>query len=305
MEKVQVLMSTYNGEAFLDEQLQSILQQSYTEVSILVRDDGSKDNTVSVIDRIIEKNPGEIVLISGVNLGVVQSFFELLRVSDDDASYYCFCDQDDVWMSDKIERAIRGLQSCTAAGMFFTSTMLVDQDLKEIKVWPSPHEREPSFYNSLVQNIAVGATMVINKAARDLLICKIPNTNNLLMHDWWAYTCISAFGEVLYDSNPTIYYRQHGKNVVGGNTTVIQKWKKKWESFRKHSGDKLLRRQAIEFANHYGSQLEAEKLNQLQLFIQSRRSLKQRLNYLHKSKLYRQSWTENQLFKFLVLIDYI
>jgi len=305
MEKVQVLMSTYNGETFLEEQIQSILQQSYSEVSILIRDDGSKDNTVSVINRIIEKNPGKIELIKGENLGVVQSFFELLQFSDDTASYYCFCDQDDVWMSDKIERAVHALRSCSAIGMFFTSTMLVDQDLNEIKVWPSPHERETSFYNSLVQNIAVGATMVMNKAARDLLISKTPNTNNLLMHDWWVYTCISAFGEVIYDSKPTMYYRQHGNNVVGGNTTAIHKWQKKWESFRKHSGDKLLKRQAVEFANQYGDQLDGEKLNQLQLFIQPRLSLKQRLNYLHKSKLYRQSWAENQLFKFLVLIDYI
>lgn len=305
MDKVQVLMSTYNGETYLEEQIQSILQQSYSEVSILIRDDGSMDNTVPIINRISEKSPGKITLIEGENLGVIQSFFELLQSSDDTASYFCFCDQDDVWMSDKVERAVRALHSCNAAGMFFSSTMLVDQDLNEIKVWPSPHEQEPSLYNSLVQNIAVGATMSFNKAARDLLISKTIETNNLLMHDWWVYTCISAFGEVIYDSRPTMYYRQHGNNVVGGNTTVIHKWQKKWESFRKHSGHKLLKRQAVEFAKQYGDQLDGEKLNQLQLFIQPRTSLIQRLRYLQKSKLYRQSWAENQLFKFLVLIDYI
>lgn len=305
MEKVQVLMSTYNGEAYIEEQLQSLLNQSYPNVAILIRDDGSKDKTSSIIRSYVELYPDKIRFIQGKNVGVVQSFFELLYASDASASYYCFCDQDDVWMKDKIERAIQQLRSCERAGMYFTSTQMVDRELNPIKVWPESPNRAPSLYNALYQNIAVGATVTLNKIARDLLISQHVNTQHILMHDWWAYMCVSAFGDMIYDDKPLIYYRQHGNNVDGGNTSLFKKFHKKWKSLTKHQNKKLLKQQAEEFARLYSDQLDADKLHQLQLFIQPRPTLRHRIQYLRSTKLYRQSWAENQLFKFLILIDHI
>lgn len=229
----------------------------------------------------------------------------MLGAVDLNASYYCFCDQDDVWMNDKVERAVNVLQLCDRAGMYFSSTMLADQDLRPIKVWPAPSQKAPHFYNALIQNVAVGATVVINKAARDLLISKTVNHENLQMHDWWAYLCVSAFGRVYYDEQPTIYYRQHNNNVVGGHRTIFHELWNKWRSFRKHSGHKLLKKQAIEFNKLYADSLDTEKLNQLKLFIQDRKSVKHKLLFLRSSKLYRHSFLENQLFKFLIIIDYV
>jgi glycosyltransferase involved in cell wall biosynthesis len=305
MDKVQVLMSTYNGEAYIEEQLQSILKQTYHNIVIFIRDDGSSDNTVPVIQKFIDIYPDKIRLIKGSNVGVIQSFFDLLHTADLDASYFCFCDQDDVWMNDKVERSVQFLRVCDTAGMYFSSTMLADQNLSPIKVWPAPPEKAPHFYNALVQNIAVGATMVINKAARDLIVSKTINMKNLQMHDWWVYLCVSAFGKVYYDKRPTIYYRQHNNNVVGGHRTIFHELRNKWRSFRKHSGHKLLKKQAVEFNKLYVELLDAEKLDQLQLFIQDRKSIKERYRFFQRSKLYRQSFLENQLFKFLVLIEYV
>ncbi|OKP81748.1 glycosyl transferase family 2 [Paenibacillus helianthi] len=305
MNKVQVLMSTFNGEKYIEEQLQSILQQNYHNIAILIRDDGSNDNTVPIIQRYVKLYSDKIRFIKGSNVGVIQSFFELLHLVDLDTSYFCFCDQDDVWMKDKVERAVRFLQLSDTAGMYFSSTMLADQSLCPIKVWPDPPQKAPHFYNALVQNIAVGATMVINRAARDLVTSKTINPINLQMHDWWIYLCVSAFGRVYYDEQPTLYYRQHNNNVVGGHRTILHELRNKWRSFRKHSGHKLLKKQAMEFNKLYADQLDAEKLDQLKLFIQDRKSLKDKLRFLQRSKLYRHSFLENQLYKFLILIDYV
>ncbi|WP_310830419.1 glycosyltransferase family 2 protein [Paenibacillus pedocola] len=305
MDKVQVLMSTFNGERYIEEQLQSILHQTYYNIVILIRDDGSSDNTVPIIQKYAEMYSDKIRFIKGSNIGVVQSFIELLHLVDLDASYFCFCDQDDVWMHDKIERAVRVLQLCDTAGMCFSPTMLADEHLNPIKVWPAPLQKPPHFYNALIQNIAVGATMVINKTARDLVISKTPNPKNLQMHDWWVYLCVAAFGKVYYDERPTIYYRQHNNNVIGGHRTILHKLRDKWRSFRKHSGHKLLKKQAMEFYRHYADLLDAEKFDQLELFIQDRKSMKDKFHFLQRSKLYRHSFLENQLFKFLILIDYV
>ncbi|WP_313638957.1 glycosyltransferase family 2 protein [Paenibacillus sp.] len=305
MSKVQVLMSTYNGEKYFEEQLHSILNQSYANLSILIRDDGSKDNTVSLIQKFVKMFPDKIQFINGSNVGVIPSFYALLQAADIEASYICFCDQDDVWMNDKVERAVQALLSSDMPGMYFSSTMLADQDLNPLKIWPSVPLKKPSFYNALVQNIAVGATVVINKSARELIVTKVIETNKLQMHDWWAYLCISAFGNVYYDEKPTIYYRQHLNNVVGGHQSIFQLLRSKWKSFRKHSGQKLLKRQALEFERLYSDQLDSAKLHQLQLFTQPRPTLSTRIQYIRNSNLYRQSKAENLLFKFLILIDYI
>lgn len=305
MSKVQVLMSTYNGEKYFEEQLHSILNQSYANISILIRDDGSKDNTVLLIQKFVKMFPDKIQFIKGSNVGVIPSFCALLQAADIGASYICFCDQDDVWMNDKVERAVQALLSSDMPGMYFSSTMLADQNLNPLKIWPAIPLKKPTFYNALVQNIAVGATVVINKSARELIVTKVIETDKLQMHDWWAYLCISAFGNVYYDEKPTIYYRQHLNNVVGGHQSIIQQLRSKWKSFRKHSGQKLLKRQALEFERLYSDQLDSAKLHQLQLFTQPRPTLLARIQYICNSKLYRQSKAENLLFKFLILIDYI
>ncbi|MGV2805683.1 glycosyltransferase, partial [Clostridium perfringens] len=170
---VQVLLSAYNGEQYISEQIQSILNQTYPSISILIRDDGSTDQTVEVLEQLIKIHPDQIKLIKGRNVGVVSSFFELLRAANAKADYYCFCDQDDVWLDHKVEQAITRLDSfihTDVPAMVFTSTYLTDDELNRKGTWPKPPTREPSFFNALYENIAIGATITMNQSARNLFM---------------------------------------------------------------------------------------------------------------------------------------
>jgi len=319
METVQILLSTYNGAQYIKEQLDSLLNQTYGNIRILVRDDGSSDNTLLIVKQYAEQHPEQISWIEGENIGVVQSFWTLMQQADSSAAYYCFCDQDDVWMQDKVIRAVTQLhimeqppessnlhEPARLPAMLFTATQLTDADLNPTTVWPANLQRDLSFYNALFQNLAVGATVTINRRALLLLREHDLNTKHILMHDWWMYLTISCFGKVYFDTQPSIYYRQHGNNAVGGESTISQKIKKKWKSFRKHQNQQMLIEQAKEFKRIYGKQMtDPLMIQQLDAFIAPRRHLMERIRYLRQCQLYRQSAAEQNLFRFLILIGYL
>jgi Glycosyltransferases involved in cell wall biogenesis len=307
LSKVQILLSTYNGAPFIAQQIESILNQSYKNCELFIRDDGSTDQTVSIIDNLSIRNPGRIRLIKECNIGVIGSFFQLLLKSDPYAEYFSFCDQDDIWLPDKVGRAVEhlGKHDGKTPAMMFTSTWITDADLRPLTIWPSLPRREPSFFNALVQNIAVGATITMNKAARDLLCANLPRTNQIIMHDWWAYLCISAFGKVHFDAEPSILYRQHNLNVVGGERNTVDMLRRKWRSFRRNRGAHLLYKQAMEFNRIFGSQLEGDSRHQLNLFLAPREKFFQRLRFLSHTKLYRQTIKEELLFRLLVFMGHI
>ncbi|TKJ83446.1 glycosyltransferase family 2 protein [Paenibacillus sp. CFBP13512] len=309
---MQILLSTYNGGLYIIEQIESILNQKI-DINILIRDDGSKDNTISILEDYVERYPEKIKVIYGKNVGVIASFWQLMKAADPQVNYFCFCDQDDVWMPDKANRALEQLKMIentneSIPAMIFTATQLTDSELNPTAIWPSMPEKAPSFYNGLIQNIAVGATTAFNQQARVLLLdTHSPVDQSLiLMHDWWMYITISCFGTIHFDPEPSIYYRQHGGNVVGGESTKLQKIKKKWNSFRKHKDQKLLVQQAKEFKRVYGDQItDPQMKQQLEAFIAPRSTLMQRIQYLRQCQLYRQSRTEQWLFRFLIIIGYI
>ncbi len=329
---LQVLMSTYNGAKYISAQLDSILSQPYESIHILIRDDGSSDETISIIESYQADYPNRIQLLKGDNIGVIPSFWSLLQHADRRAAYFSFCDQDDVWMSHKADTSVRLLQSLeiekqesqqavsfnenkngfsnhTVPAMVCTDTQLTDGQLNPTVVWPGMPHLKPSFYNALIQNIAVGATVSFNHAALSLLVDtkQTVNISSIQMHDWWAYLVISCFGKIHFEHQPTIYYRQHGGNAVGGEANAYQKIKKKWNSFLKHRGDKkLLVQQAKEFHRVYGSQMtDVQMRDQLERFIAPRATLSARVRYLSSCKLFRQSLTEQLLFRILILVGYI
>lgn len=309
MKKVQVLLSAYNGEQYISEQIQSILNQTHSAVSILIRDDGSTDKSMELLDQWVTTYPDKIKLIKGTNVGVVSSFFELLRAADAEADYYCFCDQDDVWLDHKVEHAVTRLNTSIhteVPAMVFTSTYLTDDELNRKGTWPKPPAQEPTFFNALYENIAIGATITMNQSARNLFMySQSVDSQKVLMHDWWFYMLVSAFGTVIYDNTPSMLYRQHSNNVVGGSNSLAGKLKSKWASFKRHTGKDLLHKQAGEFNRIYGSRLNGNQKDQLDLFLASRTRFKDRLHYARKSKLYRQSKAESLLFKFFILIGFI
>ncbi|WP_046216463.1 glycosyltransferase family 2 protein [Paenibacillus wulumuqiensis] len=329
---LQVLMSTYNGAQYIEAQLDSILSQPYRPIHILIRDDGSSDNTLSILAKYEQMYPTLIKLIQGDNIGVIPSFWTLMQQANQESEYFCFCDQDDVWMPHKAQQAVQLLSDMERdskslynqipeflvqnnyltdrlPSLICTDTQLTDGELNPTAIWPGMPHLKPSFYNALIQNIAVGATVSFNRSALQLLVNtrKEVNIDCIQMHDWWAYLVISCFGKIHFVHSPSIYYRQHGGNAVGGEWTVYQKVKKKWNSFLKHKGDKkLLVKQAKEFKRIYGSSIsDKEMTNQLNQFITSRNTIMDRIHYLRHCKLFRQSLTEQLLFRFLILVGYI
>lgn len=211
--KVVVLMSTWQGERFVEEQLRSILDQLPADGRVIVRDDGSTDAGVARIEAL---GDARVTVVRGENLGFARSFFSLLDSAPADADVYMLSDQDDVWLPDKIARAVEHLAPLQDRPALYCSRLhLVDEDLRPLGLSPA-WSGSPSFRNALVENIAVGCTCAVNRSG--LLLARQAGDPRLVyFHDWWLYLVIAAFGTVIADPEPTILYRQHAGNQVGAS----------------------------------------------------------------------------------------
>ncbi len=224
--RILVLLSTYNGEIFIREQLDSILGQKNVEVDILVRDDGSDDNTLKILQEYRMAYKGQITIVDGSNVGAANSFMQLLKYAKDkDYDYYALSDQDDVWLADKMNAAI---QMCSTTlkiekpTLYFGRYQMVDSCLNKIETpWQKP---KISFGHALVDNVATGCTMVFNRSLL-LKLCEY-EPDYLVMHDDWIFkVCVALGGDIYYDENPMILYRQHSHNVIGGiGDAFFKRW---------------------------------------------------------------------------------
>lgn len=217
--KVAILISTYNGEKYIEEQLESILKQSYKNIEIYVRDDGSTDNTRKVL-REYEKNK-KINLTEGKNVGFIKSFLELLTYCND-ADFYAFSDQDDVWFEDKIERAVNKIEEKNnnkVPILYFADYDYYDKEMNFLG-HSKIHKKGPSFRNCLVDCISLGINSVLNRKARDIIVKNIPE--NCCGHDWWSYMICQGLGETVYDKRSTLKYRRHDNNVSAGRNEFYQ-----------------------------------------------------------------------------------
>lgn len=214
--RVQVLMSTYNGEKYLAEQLNSILSQKNVEVLLLVRDDGSSDGTKNILENYRTNYPC-ITVLYGENIGYKRSFIELLNLSDPEIQYFAFSDQDDVWLENKLFQSISKIQEKeyrNIDGVFVHQSIpcIVNANLekqaKQLKCI-SPISCEDALILAWVQ----GCTMTFNKKARDYAVSYKPEKN--AAHDRWVFLIGFFLGEVIYDEEPMVYYRQHSSNVTG------------------------------------------------------------------------------------------
>lgn len=225
--KVNILLSTYNGEKYLSEQIESIQRQTFKDWKLLIRDDGSTDKTVAIIkefvakdDRIVFINPEE-----SQNLGVIKNFFTLLK--HEQADYYFFSDQDDVWLEDKLELTLAKAKAYPTAKplLVYTDLKVVDQDLTlihESMIRVQSHHANTSLRQELTENTVTGGTAMINHALADLWT----SPDDLLMHDWYLALVAATTGDLVYIDSPTQLYRQHAANVLGART--LSKRAKNW-----------------------------------------------------------------------------
>lgn len=225
---VAIFMCTYNGEQYLDEQLQSFEQQTYSNWTLYVSDDGSKDRTLEIL-KLYQVKWGEhrLIIINGPQKGFAANFLSITCNQTFTADYYAYSDQDDIWHSDKILRSINKLQpKCDEIALLYCSrTQLIDNHKSTIG-YSALFTKHPDFRNALVQNIAGGNTMVFNNALRNLVIAAGAEVN-VILHDWWLYIIATACGgQVIYDITPSLLYRQHDQNLVGSNSGVIARLKR-------------------------------------------------------------------------------
>ena len=221
---VCILLGLKNGAATLDEQLDSIAAQSHADWSLIISDDGSTDNWLPIASRFAETQaPGQTWVTRGPEKGYAQNFLHLACHAGPLTPFAAFCDQDDVWLKYKLARALSLLKAVPAGkpALYAGRTMICDDDLRQLR--PSLlFRRPPCFANALVQSIGGGNTMVLNRAALDLLQDSAARAAGVVSHDWWAYQLITgAGGIVCYDQTPTVLYRQHGQNLIGANDTIL------------------------------------------------------------------------------------
>jgi glycosyltransferase involved in cell wall biosynthesis len=222
MSRVAILLSTYNGQRFLPEQLDSLVLQTYSDWVLYWRDDGSTDETPSLLRNFMARlDPGRAVVLDDPGrVGATESFLRLLRAATIAGhELVSFADQDDVWLPEKLERGVKALQGAHEPALYFARQWLVDADLRPLALSPV---RRPGFPAALTQNVATGCTMMLNgPAARLVARSKAPA---LGYHDWWCYQLIAgAAGRLIYDEVPIILYRQHATNLVGAPSSVLRR----------------------------------------------------------------------------------
>ena len=220
MKSVAVLMSTYNGERFLREQLDSVLTQKEVKVGLFVRDDGSSDDTKEILKEYAEKYPN-INLDFAENVGVGNSFMNLLYSAPDDFDYYAFADQDDVWEEKKIAEAIRVLEENKAL-LYASNQECVDKVGNSLGLRYKPEDDIHLTPVSILQeNMIAGCTMVITNGFYKVLTEESHRPSPELLrnriHDVWLAVTASLYEGIIYDERSFIKYRQHENNVVGAS----------------------------------------------------------------------------------------
>jgi glycosyltransferase involved in cell wall biosynthesis len=270
---VEILIATYRGELFIAEQLDSLLAQTHASLKIVVRDDGSDDRTMEIVKEYRSRFPDIIDIDegSGMRLGSSRSFLRLMKNST--ADYLMFCDQDDVWEKDKVEKSLRELKLLEASHgtdtpcLVFTDLQVVDRNLGPISESFWQHQRlEPTIASNwkklAAQNVVTGCTMLFNKAVKRFYD---QHANLPLFHDHMIAIVCARFGQVRWLADRTMKYRQHGSNVAGAlsfNSNYI---------IRKLAGLKAIFATFLQISKVSGNEVTVAQLMFHKFFINIRR----------------------------------
>ena len=223
MIQVEILLATYNGARYLREQLESLQNQTYNDWILIARDDGSTDGTLEILRNFSARNPGKLRLIEDTDrgLGAKGNFARLLEHAT--ARYVAFCDQDDVWLPNKLELSMAKMlelenhYGSQTPLLLHTDLEVVDAELARVaeSYWKYQHlwPQSPSHWKRLmVQNTVTGCTALAN---RSLYLLARPVAIEAIMHDWWLALVASLFGRIEAIDSATVRYRQHGQNDTG------------------------------------------------------------------------------------------
>ena len=292
--KVAILLCTYQGQHYLNEQLDSFTAQSYPNWEVWVSDDGSQDDTRAILEAYRSKwGSDRLSIHAGPARGFAANFMALTCRAGISADYYAYSDQDDIWHADKLQRALDWLRHIPTEtpALYCSRTLLVDADNREIGFSPL-FAKAPGFANALMQNLGGGNTMIFNDAARALLR-EAGEDIDVAVHDWWVYLVVSGCGgKVFYDAQPTLRYRQHAGNLIGMNANWQARFARLqslWRGQYRNWNDRNI--QALQ---RLRNKLSPESREILDCFAAARnRWLVPRLIGLKRSGIYRQTMFGN------------
>tara|TARA_B000000460_G_scaffold63466_1_gene43188 strand:- start:1 stop:942 length:942 start_codon:yes stop_codon:yes gene_type:complete len=276
--KIAILLSTYNGTKYLEEQLDSILNQTYSNYVIVARDDGSYDDTIQLLNKYAKKFTDKFHLLEQdlLNLGASDSFSYLIEYVLEnkqslglESAYMMFCDQDDIWSLEKIHKQIDEMlkvekqQTGTKPiPVLIHSNLRVVSEEKSLIAESFVHyqgleiERN-RFTNLVISNVVTGCTVFINEA---LARKAVPVSKEAIMHDWWLSLVASAFGKLVFIDAPLVSYRQHDANAIGAkesvqSTLVDRSFWQKTLGCKSNAHLSEVARQAADFRNRFGQEL--------------------------------------------------
>jgi len=280
MEKTAVLMSTFNGERYLEEQIESILHQEGTDVCIIVRDDGSSDNTLSILEDYKKHYENKFHIIEGDNTGWKKSFFELISYAITAVpgfDYYAFADQDDIWLPEKLGKAISQLSLHIDKPALYCSNLFYYKNGENLGV-VRHSDITPTYKNCLCRNYASGCTIVFNNSLLKILNDGTPNLE--IAHDYWLYMVARLCGDVIIDNDAYILYRQHDSNQIGSKTSVTDIWKRRLKSFKKSIHSHYRETYAKELLRIHKGRMNPEAIQAVSKMAEYRSSFRSKMRLL-------------------------
>ena len=284
MEKIDILLATYNGSKYLSEQIDSLINQTYKNINIIVRDDGSTDNTVEIIEE-YEKKDSRVRLLSDNlgNLGFVRNFEELMKNST--SEYLMFSDQDDIWYNNKVETSYKRIKAIEEKNgkscpiLVHTNSKIMNYETRTKSLFISDCAKNSSFENSFFNFFVQGSTMLINGSLKREAL---PFSKEVYLHDRYLHLIAEFIGIRSYIDVPTMDYRQHSNNEIGSSVNVIYKIKNK-RYFNLKDRELL-----IFLDNTYSAKLDEikkEKMDAYKLIVNNNISRFKRLKICNKKKI--------------------
>lgn len=302
--KIIVLMSTYNGEKYLKDQLNSLVSQSLRPNKILIRDDGSTDSTLDII-KYYADNYDFIEYYQGENKGPAKSFWELINKSEE-SDYYALCDQDDVWLKDKIESAITLLkkENKSIPLLYCSKCIYVDEKLNRIDANISKLYSFNDFAHALLYQTAPGCTMVFNNEARKQIVKYDINKEYCMIHDSIIHKIVTMFGKMIIDDTPHIFYRLHNNNAIGFPTNKYDQFKLRVKRFLNKENANSRLEMAKSLLNVYGQECSLENKELLEVLANYQIDKEARKKLLNDTRFKTRS-VNDLFFKVLVMFRYI
>lgn len=302
-EKIAILLSSYNGQKYIKSQVESILRQKVDcDFTLFIRDDGSSDNTISILEQMAEQDH-RIVLQKCTNCGLNESFFRLMRFAatlPPEYRYFSFSDQDDIWDEDKLQIGINVLREAPLdlPALYGSADRTVDADLNPIR---THYTKKPlQFYNGIIQNYVPGHNQIMNRPLL-LSVCNA-DASKMYLYDSFIVAMSLLIGKLYYDQTGHASYRQHEGNQLGSSSINFFKWLVL--RFNKiMQGDlKQIGKQIEYFYVFSQDMMSDEQKKELSSFLNSQTSFYKRSKYLMKRRIHRQGWFDDLAFSILYLL---